>query len=486
MKKGNFETLALTFDDVLLVPVYSDVLPKDVSVSSKLTKKITLNIPIISAAMDTVTESRMAISLAQEGGIGIIHKNLSCEVQAQEVDKVKRYESVMITKPITLSPDDTVKRARELMDKFHISGVPITVEEKLVGILTNRDLRFVKKMDQKISNLMTKNVITVKEGTPIEKAQEILHRNRIEKLPVVDEKMKLKGLITIKDIEKRVQFPNACKDKLGRLCVGAAVGVSADTEERVHLLVKADVDVIVIDTAHAHTRGVMETIKMVRRKYSSVDLIAGNVGTAEATKDLIRLGIDAVKVGIGPGSICTTRIVAGVGVPQLTAIYECAKSANPAKIPVIADGGIRFSGDIVKALAVGANAVMIGSLFAGTDESPGELVFLEGRRFKVYNAMGSLAAMRKGSKDRYFQEGVSDAKLVPEGVEARVPYRGSVNTCVLQLIGGLKSGMGYCGSKTIEELHKKAQFVRITNAGLTESHPHNITITSEPPNYWLI
>lgn len=484
--KSPFEKLALTFDDVLLVPTYSDTVPKDVDTSTMLTKNVMLNIPLISSAMDTVTESRMAIALAQEGGIGIIHKNLPPQVQAAEIDKVKRYESVMITKPVTLSPDDTVRKAREVMNKYHISGVPITVKDKLVGILTNRDLRFVKKADLEISRLMTKNVITVKEGTTLEKAQEILHENRIEKLPVVDSKMTLKGLITIKDIEKRDKFPNACKDKFGRLRVGAAVGVSSDTEERVEYLKNADVDVVVVDTAHAHSKGVFNTVKMIRHKFSSIELIAGNVGTEEATKELIKLGVDAIKVGIGPGSICTTRIVAGVGVPQLTAVYECANVASKAKIPIIADGGIRFSGDIVKALAAGANSVMLGSLLAGTDESPGEVVFLEGRRFKVYDAMGSLAAMKRGSKDRYFQEGISDIKLVPEGVEARVPYRGHVSACVLQLIGGLKSGMGYCGARTINELRKKARFVRITNAGLKESHPHDITITSEPPNYWLI
>jgi IMP dehydrogenase len=490
MKKNIFSKVGLTFDDVLLVPKKSNVLPNEVDVSTFLTKNIKLNIPLVSAAMDTVTESRLAIALAQEGGIGIIHKNLSIKEQAEEVDKVKRYQSGMIIHPITLPPSAFIKEAFEIMRKYKISGVPITEDGKengkLVGILTNRDLRFVKRLEGKVCDYMTKeNLITASENITLQKAQEILNKNKIEKLPVVDKDFHLKGLITIKDIEKRLAHPNACKDRLGRLRVGAAIGVSKDTEERADELVKVDVDCLVIDTAHAHSLRVMNILRKLRKKYPNKDIIAGNIGTSEAGRDLIKLGASAIKVGIGPGSICTTRIIAGIGVPQLTAVYECARIAKKYKIPVIADGGIKYSGDIVKALACGADAVMIGNLFAGTEEAPGEMIFLEGRRFKVYRAMGSLSAMKMGSKDRYFQENVESSKLVPEGVEGRVPYRGSLAGIVLQLIGGLKSGMGYCGAKTIKELQKKAEFIGITSAGLQESHPHNVTITSEPPNYWI-
>lgn len=489
MKNVFFKT-GLTFDDILLIPKKSNVLPNEVDVSTYLTKNIKLNIPLLSSAMDTVTESGLAIALAQEGGIGIIHKNLSIKEQGEEVDKVKRYQSGMIVHPITLPPSVSIREAFDIMIKYKISGVPITEDGKehsrLVGILTNRDLRFVRKLEGKISDYMTKgNLITAGENITLQKAQEILNKHKIEKLPVVDKDFHLKGLITIKDIEKRLAHPNACKDRLGRLRVGAAVGVSKDTEERVYELVKADIDCLVIDTAHGHSTGVMHLLKLLRKKYPNKDIIAGNIGTEEAAKDLIKLGANAIKVGIGPGSICTTRIIAGIGIPQLTAIYECARIAKKYKIPVIADGGIKYSGDIVKALASGADCVMIGNLFAGTEEAPGEMIFLEGRRFKVYRAMGSLSAMKKGSKDRYFQEDVETAKLVPEGVEGRVPYRGSLAGIVLQLIGGVKSGMGYCGAKTIKDLQVKAEFIGITSAGLQESHPHNVTITSEPPNYWI-
>jgi IMP dehydrogenase len=480
-----FENIGLTFDDVLLIPQKSDVLPKDCSLNTFFTKDIPISIPLVSAAMDTVTEHMTAIVLAQEGGIGVIHRNLSIQRQAEEVNKVKRYESVIIEDPITLSPDNTVKDAKDIMNKYKISGLPIVVKnKKLVGIITRRDIHFAKKLNEKISSVMTKNVITADENISIKKAEEILNKNKIEKLPIVDKNGILKGLITMKDIEKRKTFPNATKDRIGRLRVAAAVGCSEDTMDRVEALINVGVDAIVIDTAHAHSKRVIETIKMIKKKFN-ISLVAGNVATSQATKELIRLGVDAIKVGIGPGSICTTRIIAGVGVPQFTAIYECAKETKKAKIPLIADGGIRYSGDIVKALAVGASCVMIGNLFAGTDESPGDLITLEGKKFKVYNAMGSLAAMKKASKDRYFQEGVPDTKLVPEGVEARVPYRGSLAGCILQLIGGIKSGMGYCGARTIQELQKKAKFIRMTQAGLYESHPHNVIITSEPPNYWM-
>ncbi|HXB96948.1 MAG TPA: IMP dehydrogenase [bacterium] len=477
---------ALTFDDVLLLPARSDFLPKDANLHTQLTRSITLNIPILSAAMDTVTESRLAVALAREGGIGIIHKNLAIEAQAAEVDKVKRSESGMISNPVTLGPDEPIAAALELMARFRISGVPITDKAgKLVGILTNRDLRFLKDTNQPVKNLMTsKNLVTAPLGTSLEQAKEILSHHRIEKLPVVDKDGQLKGLITIKDIEKRLQFPDACKDSRGRLRVGAAVGPSADMDDRVAALVKAEVDVLVVDTAHGHSKNVLEAISRIKRRHSRVQVIGGNVATPEGTLDLIKAGADAVKVGIGPGSICTTRVVAGIGVPQITAVIDCYKAAAKAKIPIISDGGIKYSGDIAKALAVGAGCVMLGNIFAGTAESPGQVVLLEGRQFKVYRGMGSLAAMRQGSKDRYAQAGVEDKKLVPEGIEGRVPYRGSLSAVVAQLIGGVRASMGYTGSRNLADL-RKAKLIRITNAGLKESHPHDVIITNEAPNYWL-
>jgi IMP dehydrogenase len=477
---------ALTFDDVLLLPARSDFLPKDANLHTQLTRSITLNIPILSAAMDTVTESRLAVALAREGGIGIIHKNLAIEAQAAEVDKVKRSESGMISNPVTLGPDEPIAAALELMARFRISGVPITSPAgKLLGILTNRDLRFLKDTNQPVKNLMTsKNLVVAPLGTSLEQAKEILSHHRIEKLPVVDKDGQLKGLITIKDIEKRLQFPDACKDSRGRLRVGAAVGPSADMDDRVAALVKAEVDVLVVDTAHGHSKNVLEAITRIKRRHSRVQVIGGNVATPEGTLDLIKAGADAVKVGIGPGSICTTRVVAGIGVPQITAVIDCYKAAAKAKIPVISDGGIKYSGDIAKALAVGAGCVMLGNIFAGTAESPGQVVLLEGRQFKVYRGMGSLAAMRQGSKDRYAQAGVEDKKLVPEGIEGRVPYRGSLSAVVAQLIGGVRASMGYTGSRNLADL-RKAKLIRITNAGLKESHPHDVIITNEAPNYWL-
>ncbi len=487
--KDELPDIALTFDDVLLLPQRSGVLPKDVNVSTRLTRNIRINIPLISAAMDTVTEAELAIALARQGGIGIIHKNMSIEEQAREVDKVKRSESGMIVHPITMRPWQRIGEALEIMARYRISGVPVTLEDgTLVGILTNRDLRFETDMSRKIEELMTKdNLITVKEGITLEDAKKLLHKYRIEKLLVVDDNFKLKGLITIKDIEKIRKYPNACKDELGRLRVGAAVGVAPDTMERVEALIEAGVDVICVDTAHGHSELVLETVRMIKKKYPEKDLIAGNVATPEGTEDLIKAGADAVKVGIGPGSICTTRVVAGVGVPQITAIMWCSKVADRYGIPVIADGGIKYSGDITKAIAAGASSVMIGNLFAGTKESPGEVVLYQGRSYKVYRGMGSIDAMKKGSKDRYFRDefDLEDKKLVPEGIEGRVPYRGPVADMVFQLVGGLKAGMGYCGAATIEELRKKAKFVRITNAGLRESHVHDVIITKEAPNYWL-
>jgi IMP dehydrogenase len=478
---------ALTFDDVLLVPNYSEVLPTQVDVRTKLTKRITLNIPIMSAAMDTVTEAELAIAIAREGGIGIIHKNMTIEEQAEEVDKVKRSESGMIVNPVTVRPDQTIAEAEALMRKYKISGLPVTNEEgKLVGIITNRDIRFVKDFSKKIREVMTKeNLKTVPVGTTLEEAKEILQKYKIEKLPVVDENGYLKGLITIKDIEKKEKYPNACKDELGRLMVGAAVGVGDEAVRRAEALIEAGVDVIVIDTAHGHSKGVIKTVERLKELFPDVDLIAGNVATPEGTEALIKAGADAVKVGIGPGSICTTRIVAGVGVPQLTAIAECAEVADKYGISIIADGGIKFSGDIAKAIGAGARAVMIGSLFAGTKESPGELVLYQGRSYKAYRGMGSLGAMKKGSKDRYFQSEVDEKKLVPEGIEGMVPYRGPLADTIHQLVGGLKAGMGYCGAANIEEMRKKARFVRITSAGLKESHVHDVIITKEAPNYWI-
>lgn len=472
----------LTFDDVLLVPQASDVIPNQVSLKTTLTKGLELNIPLMSAAMDTVTESRLAIAMAREGGIGMIHKNMSIEDQALHVDKVKRSEHGVITDPFFLEPENLVKEATSLMAKYKISGVPITKNGKLVGILTNRDLRFESNFDQPIENIMTKdNLITAPIGTSLEEAQKILGKHRIEKLPLVDKEGNLKGLITIKDIEKAIQYPNSAKDANGRLLVGAAVGIAANTLERVAALVDAKVDVVTIDTAHGHSKNVIDVVKKIRAKYPNLPIIAGNVATADATEALIDAGADVVKVGIGPGSICTTRIVAGIGVPQLTAIIDCAERADKLGKRIIADGGIKYSGDITKALGGGASAVMIGSLFAGTLESPGEIEIYQGRSFKVYRGMGSLSAMANGSKDRYFQENAK--KLVPEGVEGRVPYRGPVSEIIFQMCGGIRSGMGYCGMRTIDDLRTKSQFIKITNATLIESHPHDISITKESPNY---
>jgi len=492
-------TTALTFDDILLVPRHSTVLPAQVDVSTRLTRNIPLNVPLLSAAMDTVTESEMAIAMAQQGGLGVIHKNLPIEQQASEVDRVKRSESGMIVNPITLSPTARIFEALDLMRRYRISGVPITEdgsrEGRLVGILTNRDLRFETNVDRPVSEVMTKDrLFTVPVGTTLDQAREILHEAKVEKLLVVDQDYRLKGLITVKDIQKAIKYPNACKDSLGRLRCGAAVGIARDTVQRAEALVHAHVDVLVIDTAHGHSQGVLDMVKTLRRAFPGVDLIAGNVATAEATEALIALGVDGVKVGIGAGSICTTRVVAAIGVPMITSVAECAAAAARHDVPVIADGGIRFSGDVVKALAVGASSVMIGNLFAGTDESPGELILYQGRTFKEYRGMGSIGAMRKGSRDRYFQDdfelesGTSAAgkgmeKLVPEGIEGRVPHKGSMAMVIHQLMGGLRAGMGYCGTPTIGDLQRDAKFIRITNAGFRESHVHDVTITKESPNY---
>lgn len=471
----------LSFDDVLVLPSKSEVLPRDVDITTRLTNKIKLNIPIISAGMDTVTEARLAIALAREGGIGIIHKNMSIDRQALEVDKVKRSEHGVIVDPFYLSPENLIGEALELMERYRISGVPITEGPKLVGILTNRDLRFEDDTSKKIKEVMTKeNLVTAPEGTNLDDAMKILKKHKIEKLPIVDENFNLKGLITIKDIEKAIKYPNSAKDENGRLLVGAAVGVTKDMEERLQALVKANVDVVVVDTAHGHSRGVIEAVRQIKERHPNLQVIAGNVATPEATHDLIEAGADTVKVGMGPGSICTTRVVAGIGVPQVTAIYDCCLEAKKYNIPIIADGGIKYSGDIVKAIAVGADLVMLGSLFGGTEESPGEIEIFKGRSFKVYRGMGSLGAMEQGSKDRYFQENAK--KLVPEGVEGRVPYKGPLSETVYQLLGGLRAGMGYCGAKNIQEL-QKAKFIRISAAGLRESHPHDIYITKESPNY---
>lgn len=473
---------ALTFDDVLLVPRKSDVLPKDVDTSSHLTKKIKLNIPLMSAGMDTVTESKMAIAVAREGGIGIIHKNMTIEEQALEVDRVKRSEHGVIVDPFYLQKGHVIADAEELMGRYRISGVPIVDEDMtLVGILTNRDVRFVKDESIKIDDVMTKeNLVTAKEGVSLEEAQEILMKNKIEKLPIVDDNFKLKGLITIKDIEKKIQFPNSATDEKGRLLCGAAVGVTADMMERITALVKSQVDVIVIDTAHGHSMGVINAVKKAKEAYPELQVIAGNVATKEATRELIEAGADCVKIGIGPGSICTTRVVAGVGVPQVSAVMDCAEEAAKYNVPVIADGGVKYSGDVVKAIAAGGAIVMMGSLFAGTEESPGERIIYKGRAFKSYRGMGSMGAMEKGSKDRYFQ--ADQKKLVPEGVEGMVPFKGSVSDIIFQMVGGLRAGMGYCGAKTITDL-MEAEFVKITGAGLKESHPHDITVTKEAPNY---
>ncbi len=479
---------ALTFDDVLLLPQKSDVLPHETDVSSYLTPKIKINIPIVSAAMDTVTEHRLAIALAREGGIGIIHRNMSIEEQAKEVEKVKKAESGMITDPITMKANQTVKEALEIMATYKVSGVPIVDDEgKLIGILTNRDLRFLKKKDylKPVKNFMTsKNLITAPVGISLDEAVELLQKHKIEKLPVVDEEGYLKGLITIKDIVKKQKYPNACKDELGRLRVGAAVGTGPDTMDRVSALLEAGADVIVVDTAHGHSVRVLKTIEKIKGEYPNIQLIGGNIATGEATEDLIKAGADAVKVGVGPGSICTTRVVAGIGVPQITAIAKCSDVAHRYGKTVIADGGIRYSGDIVKAIAAGADTVMLGSLFAGTEESPGERIFYQGRAYKVYRGMGSLGAMKaRYSSDRYSQENLE--KFVPEGIEGRIPFKGPLSDVVYQLVGGLRSGMGYTGSKTIEDLQKNGKFIKITNAGLRESHAHDVYITQEAPNYWI-
>jgi IMP dehydrogenase len=476
----------LTFDDVLLVPQRSEVLPNEVEIGTRFSRHIKLNIPLVSAAMDTVTEHRLAVALAREGGMGVIHKNLSVEEQASEVDRVKRSESGMVSNPISLSPEHLLTDALVMMRKFSISGIPITDPGgRLVGIITNRDLVFEKDHTKKIGAVMTKeNLITAPVGTTLDEASKILHKHRIEKLPIVDKKGMLKGLFTVKDVMKKEKHPNACKDSQGRLRVAAAIGVAGDYLDRAQALVDAGVDALVIDTAHGHSVGVINAVKKVKAKFPKVDLVAGNVATAEATRELIRAGVDAVKIGIGPGSICTTRVIAGVGVPQLTAVMEARAVALKHKIPIIADGGIKYSGDIVKALAAGADCIMIGNIFAGTEESPGETILLQGRSYKVYRGMGSLGAMRKGSADRYFQEkNTEEKKFVPEGIEGRIPYKGPLADTVYQLIGGLKSGMGYCGAANLKALQQKATFVRITNAGLKESHVHDVVITKEAPNY---
>jgi len=475
---------ALTFDDVLLVPARSEVLPRDVDVSTRLTRTIKLNIPLLSSAMDTVTEARMAIAMAREGGVGIIHKSMAIEAQADEVDKVKRSEHGVIADPIYVHPDDMVDRALELMSRYRISGTPVVERgsHRLVGILTNRDLRFEENWHQPVANIMTKeHLITAPVGTNLEQAKEILRRRKVEKLPLVDDHGVLKGLLTIKDIEKAKKYPNSAKDARGRLLCGAAIGVSADVIERTGRLLDAGVDVVVLDSAHGHSQGIMDALRSVKRNFPNLPVIAGNVATYQGCRDLIEAGADAVKVGIGPGSICTTRVVAGIGVPQVTAIYECAQAARETETPIIADGGIKYSGDMVKAVAAGANSIMVGSLFAGTDESPGEMEIYQGRSFKVYRGMGSMGAMKQGSGDRYFQEGAP--KLVPEGIEGRVPYRGALSETVFQLVGGLRAGMGYCGTPTVDDLRQNGKFRRITAAGLRESHPHDVHITKEAPNY---
>ena len=479
---------ALTFDDVLLVPAYSEVIPTDISTDTQLTKSIPLRIPFLSAAMDTVTEADMAIAVAREGGMGVVHKNMSPREQASEVERVKRSESGMITKPITLEPDKTIEEALALMKHYRISGVPITEGKKLVGILTNRDLRFVKDLTMKVTEVMTsKNLVTVPEGTTLEEAAIILHEHRIEKLLVVNGDGELRGLITVKDIQKKLDYPNSCKDDAGRLRVAAAVGVGPDTTLRVDLLMEAGVDLLVVDTAHGHSRNVMDMVKVIKKKYPDCQILAGNIATGAAAQALIDAGVDAVKVGIGPGSICTTRVVAGVGVPQITAIMDVAEVTRKNGIPLVADGGIRYSGDVAKAIAVGADVIMAGSLLAGTDESPGEKILFEGRVYKTYRGMGSLGAMQKGSKDRYFQGDVTDTeKLVPEGIEGRVPYKGKARDVIYQMVGGLRSGMGYCGCPDIPNFQENAELVRSTGAGMAESHPHDIQITKEAPNYSVL
>ena len=487
MFEDKFGPEGLTFDDVLLIPNRSDILPREVEVNTSLTKNIKINIPIISSGMDTVTEARMAIAMAREGGLGVIHKNMSIEKQANEIDKVKRSEHGIIVDPIFLAPNNILRDAHDLMERYRISGVPITTQGKLVGILTNRDLRFETDLSRKISECMTHDhLITASVGTSLEEAKKILGKHRIEKLPLVDENGYLKGLITIKDIEKATKYPNSAKDSKGRLLVAAAIGVGYDMMNRVEAVVAAKVDIIVVDTAHGHSKGVIDAVKSIKEAFPNVEIMAGNVATAAGTKDLIEAGADAIKVGMGPGSICTTRVIAGIGVPQITAVYNCAIAAKPYGVPVIADGGIKYSGDISKAIAAGANCVMIGNLLAGTEESPGETIIYQGRSFKVYRGMGSLGAMVEGSKDRYFQENEEAMdKLVPEGIEGRIPYKGPVADTLYQLVGGLRAGMGYCGVRTINELINNTQFIRITNAGLKESHPHDVSITKEAPNYSL-
>ncbi len=482
MVLDRFSLEGITFDDVLIIPAKSEVLPRDVDVKTNLTRKIKLKVPIISAGMDTVTESRMAIAMAREGGIGVIHKNMPVNKQAEEVDKVKRSEHGVITNPFFLSPDHTVNDAAALMERYRISGVPITVEGKLVGIITNRDLRFENDYSKFIGDVMTKDsLVTAPEGTTLHEAQDILRNYKVEKLPIVDGDFNLKGLITIKDIEKAIQYPRSAKDESGRLLVAAAVGISGETMHRVEVLNDAGVDVLVVDSAHGHSVQVIDVVKKIKDKYPQLQVIAGNVATSEGALDLIEAGADAIKVGVGPGSICTTRVIAGAGMPQITAINEAYQAAKEHGIPIIADGGIKYSGDITKAIAVGADSVMIGSLFAGTEESPGDFEIFQGRSYKVYRGMGSLGAMKEGSKDRYFQE--NESKMVPEGIEGRVPYRGTVGDMIYQLIGGLRAGMGYSGTATLDELKTKTRFVHITNAGLKESHPHTIQITKEAPNY---
>jgi len=475
--------LALTFDDVLLLPAESDILPRQVDVSAQLTRNVRLRIPLVSSAMDTVTEARTAIAMAQEGGLGFIHKNLTIQQQALEVTKVKKYESGMVVDPVTIEPDAPVHKAVALMRQHEISGIPVTKNGRLVGILTNRDLRFEKNLDQKVEAMMTRELVTCREGITQDEAKELLHRNRIEKLLVVDDKYQLRGLITIKDIEKTRAHPNAAKDEKGSLLVGAAVGVGPDRDERVHALLQAGADIIAVDTAHGHSRAVLDAVRDLKRNFKGIEIVAGNVATGDAASALCEAGADAVKVGIGPGSICTTRVVAGVGVPQITAIDNCVRAASRHGVPCISDGGIKYSGDIVKALAAGAHTVMIGSLFAGTEEAPGEVILFQGRSYKSYRGMGSMGAMKKGSRDRYFQDETEDMKLVPEGIEGRVPYKGPLAMNVFQLVGGLRSGMGYTGCHSIEELRTKAKFVRITAAGLRESHVHDVQVTQEAPNY---
>lgn len=482
MREDKFGKHGLTFDDVLLIPAHSDVLPRDVDVRTHLTQNVTLNIPVMSAGMDTVTEAEMAIAMAREGGIGVIHKNMSIDEQAREVKLVKRSEHGIIVDPIYLAPDNTLSDADELMNKYHISGVPITENGKLVGIITNRDMRFETDLSRPISDIMTsKGLITAPEHTTMEEAKRILQAHRIEKLPLVDDNGHLKGLITIRDIEKMRKFPNSNKDSDGRLKVAAAIGVTSDVEDRVEALLDAKADVLVIDTAHGHSEGVLQTIRCLRKAFPHLELIAGNVATYDATKALIEAGVSAVKVGIGPGSICTTRVIAGIGVPQITAIYDCAKAAEGTGIPIIADGGIQYSGDIAKALGAGASCVMLGNLLAGTEEAPGEMIIYQGKNYKSYRGMGSLGAMQAGSKDRYFQQNAK--KLVPEGIEGRIPYKGHVSDVLFQLIGGLRASMGYCGAKNIKAMNEDTQFIQITGAGLRESHPHDVSITKEAPNY---